>query len=221
MRLLEVGCGPGTITLDLAARVAPVGRPDGRRALADQAVEYGPAEFSAVRYRWLRSTDSWWPWVYVSPTGAYVITYRCIGQACAGSRRRLGGQAPAALVAEGHVSRTDHTDDRRSVKLTLTPAGRRMARRILAARREAVVNTLEGLSEQERRSLMRLAEALTAQLVDLRLTERDRGNAASSGWLCRLCDFGACGRRDGLCPAAERARARTTQRGGIDRPSSA
>lgn len=122
------------------------------------------------------------------------------------------------LVAEGHVSRADHTDDRRSVALTLTPAGRRMARRILAARREAVVNTLEGLSEQERRSLMRLAEALTAQLVDLRLTERDRGNAASSGWLCRLCDFGACGRRDGLCPAAERARARTTQREGIDRP---
>ena len=74
------------------------------------------------------------------------------------------------LVAEGHVSRADDTDDRRAVALTLTAAGRRTARRILAARREAVQGTLEGLSEHERRSLMRLAEALTGQLVDLSST---------------------------------------------------
>ena len=116
------------------------------------------------------------------------------------------------LVADGHVSRGHHTDDRRSVALTLTPAGRRTARRILAARRDAVHGALAGLSEPERRSLMRLAEALTAQLVDLKMDERAPGNAPSSGWLCRLCDFGACGRRDGLCPAAKRATARTTQR---------
>jgi hypothetical protein len=100
--------------------------------------------------------------------------------------------------------------------LTLTPAGRRAARRVLAARREVVDCALEGLSEQERRSLMGLAEGLTAQLVDLKLAERARDNPPSSGWLCRLCDFGACGRPDGLCPAAPRARARTTEREGID-----
>ena len=121
-----------------------------------------------------------------------------------------------SLVADGHVSRTQHTDDRRSVALTLTPAGRRTARRILAARREALQGTLDRLSEQERRSLMRLAEALTGQLVDLKLDQRARGDAPSSGWMCRLCDFDACGRPDGLCPAAKRVRARTTQREGVD-----
>ncbi len=125
------------------------------------------------------------------------------------------------LVADGHVSRTHHTDDRRSVALTLTPAGRRTARRILAARRKALQSTLEGLSEQERRSLMRLAEALIGQLVDLRLDKPARGNAPSSGWLCRLCDFDACGRPDSVCPAAERVRARTIHREGIDPPPSA
>lgn len=125
------------------------------------------------------------------------------------------------LVADGHVSRAHHTDDRRSVALTLTPAGRRTARRIRAARREALQGTLEGLSEQERRSLMHLVERLTGQLVDLKLDERARGNAQSSGWLCRLCDFDACGRPDGLCPAAERVRARITQAERIDPPPSA
>ena len=125
------------------------------------------------------------------------------------------------LVADGHVERALHTDDRRSVALTLTPAGRRTARRILATRRQAVHDTLEGLSEQDQRSLMRLAEVLTAQLVDLKLGERDRGNAPSSGWLCRLCDFGACGRPDGLCPAAQQAAARTTQREDANPPASA
>ena len=122
------------------------------------------------------------------------------------------------LVTDGHVSRTHNTDDRRAVALTLTAGGRRTARRVLAARREAVQGTLGGLSEDERRSLMRLAEALTGQLVDLKLDERARGNAPSSGWLCRLCDFDACGRPDGLCPAAGRARAGTSHRKGIEPP---
>jgi MarR family transcriptional repressor of emrRAB len=121
-----------------------------------------------------------------------------------------------SLVADGHVRRTHHSDDRRSVALTLTPTGRRAARRVLTARCEVVHGLLEGLSEQDRRSLMRLAEVLTAQLVDLRLAERALENPPSSGWLCRLCDFGACGRPDGLCPAAKRARARAGEGGGPD-----
>jgi DNA-binding MarR family transcriptional regulator len=120
------------------------------------------------------------------------------------------------LVADGHVARAPHTDDRRAVALTLTPAGRRAARRILTARHQAVDGTLAGLSEQEQHSLMRLAEVLTAQLVDVKLGERALGSDPSSGWLCRLCDFGACGRPDGLCPAAQRARARTIQHEGTD-----
>jgi MarR family transcriptional regulator, negative regulator of the multidrug operon emrRAB len=112
------------------------------------------------------------------------------------------------LVAEGHVSRGHHTDDRRSVALTLTPKGRQAARRILEARYEAVHSTLEGLSGQEQRSLIRLAEVLTRQLVDLKLGERAEGSAPASAWLCRLCDFDACGRPEGLCPAARQAHAR-------------
>ena len=113
------------------------------------------------------------------------------------------------LDADGHVKRAVHADDRRSVALTLTPTGRRTARRILEARHRAVQSTLEGLSKQEQRSLMGLAEALTAQLVDLKLDERTRRSAPASGWLCRLCDFDACGRPQGLCPAAHPAHART------------
>lgn len=108
------------------------------------------------------------------------------------------------LVADGHVVRGRDRDDRRSVALRLTPAGRRTARRILAARQQAVQDTLEGLSTRQRRSLMDLAEALTAQLVDLKLDERAMDNSLPSGWLCRLCDFVACGRPQGLCPAAQR-----------------
>jgi MarR family transcriptional regulator, negative regulator of the multidrug operon emrRAB len=114
------------------------------------------------------------------------------------------------LVADGHVVRGRDSDDRRSVALKLTPAGRRTARRILAARQEALQSTLKGLSAQQRRSLITLAEVLTAELVDLKLDERASGNGPPSGWLCRLCDFGACGRRQGLCPAAQHARARAT-----------
>jgi MarR family transcriptional regulator, negative regulator of the multidrug operon emrRAB len=121
-----------------------------------------------------------------------------------------------ALVADGQVSRTHHTTDRRSVALTLTPAGHRTARRILAARHQAVHDALAGLSEPEQRSLLRLAETLTGQLVDLKLDERARPKAPPSGWLCRLCDFNACGRPDGHCPAAQRSRAITTQRRGVD-----
>jgi DNA-binding MarR family transcriptional regulator len=138
-------------------------------------------------------------------------------------RRVLGISHSAAvrlidgLVADGQVDRMRDTGDRRSVALRLTPAGRRTARRILAARGEAVGDTLRGLSDQEQRLLMELAEVLTAQLVDLRLGEADQGSPGPSGWLCRLCDFSACGRPDGLCPAVQRAGDWITQREGVDR----
>ncbi|HUA49453.1 MAG TPA: MarR family transcriptional regulator [Solirubrobacteraceae bacterium] len=130
-------------------------------------------------------------------------------------RRVLGISHSAAvrlidgLDADGLVRRAVNADDRRSVALTLTPRGRRTAQRVLNARHEAVHSTLEGLSEQEQRSLIRLAEVLSAQLVDLKLDERAQRGAPVSGWLCRLCDFDACGRPEGRCPAAARAHALT------------
>jgi MarR family transcriptional regulator, negative regulator of the multidrug operon emrRAB len=109
------------------------------------------------------------------------------------------------LVADGHVARQQAADDRRSVALFLTASGRTTARRIIAARQRAVEATLEHLTEAELRSLTRLAEGLTEDIADLRLNERRRGAAPARGWLCRLCDFRACGRSEGRCPAATRA----------------
>jgi DNA-binding MarR family transcriptional regulator len=109
------------------------------------------------------------------------------------------------LVADGHVARRQSRGDRRSVALALTPQGRALARRILRARARAVERTLDGLSEAQQRSLTTLAERLTGDLAALRIEERRHGAIPPAGWLCRLCDFPACGRPEGRCPAARRA----------------
>ena len=110
-----------------------------------------------------------------------------------------------ALVSDGHVARRRRAGDRRAVALRLTASGRAAARRVTRARAEAVRTALEGLSDAQRRSLTAMAERLTSDLAALRLEERAVGNAPPAGWLCRLCDFDACGRREGRCPAARRA----------------
>jgi rubrerythrin len=111
------------------------------------------------------------------------------------------------LVADGNVVREHTADDRRSVALELTASGRRAARRIIAARQQAIEATLERLSDAEVRSLTRLAERLTEDVTELRLSERREGSVPAGGWLCRLCDFTACGREEGRCPAARSAAA--------------
>jgi MarR family transcriptional regulator, negative regulator of the multidrug operon emrRAB len=110
-----------------------------------------------------------------------------------------------ALVADGHVARRRRPGDRRAVAVRLTASGRAAARRIRHARARAVRTALEGLSDAQRRSLTAMAERLTSDLTALRLEERAVGTPPAGGWLCRLCDFGACGRPDGRCPAASRA----------------
>jgi DNA-binding MarR family transcriptional regulator len=112
-----------------------------------------------------------------------------------------------ALGADGHVARRRRTGDGRAVAVRLTASGRAAARRITRARAEAVKGALAGLSEAQRRSLTAMAERLTADLAGLRLEERAEGTAPAGGWMCRLCDFGACGRPEGRCPAAVRANA--------------
>jgi len=112
------------------------------------------------------------------------------------------------LVADGYVGRGRSAGDRRAVSLALTASGRAAARRIIRARARAVEETLEGLTDAQRRSLTRLTEQLTADLVSRRLGERRQGAAPPGGWLCRMCDFEACGRAEGRCPAATRVRRR-------------
>jgi DNA-binding MarR family transcriptional regulator len=110
-----------------------------------------------------------------------------------------------ALVADGHVARRRRAGDGRAVAVRLTASGRAAARKITRARADAVEAALGGLSKPQRRSLTSMAERLTAEMTTLRLEERAAGTPPAGGWLCRLCDFQACGRPDGRCPAAARA----------------
>jgi DNA-binding MarR family transcriptional regulator len=110
-----------------------------------------------------------------------------------------------ALAADGNVARRRRTGDRRAVAIQLTPAGRATARRITRARRQAVQGVLGGLSSAQRRSLTAMAERLTGDLASLRLEQRAAGEVPAGGWLCRMCDFEACGRPAGRCPAATAA----------------
>jgi DNA-binding MarR family transcriptional regulator len=110
-----------------------------------------------------------------------------------------------ALVADGNAARRRRSGDQRAVAIRLTPSGRATARRIIRARREAVGEVLAGLTTTQRRSLTAMAERLTGDLATLRLEQRAAGELPAGGWLCRLCDFGACGRTEGRCPAAARA----------------
>lgn len=109
-----------------------------------------------------------------------------------------------ALVVDGHAVRRRRRGDARAVAVILTPSGRAAARRIGRARSQAVREVLGGLTKSQRRALTAMADRLTGDLVSLRLEQRAEGKVPAGGWLCRLCDFEACGRPDGRCPAAAR-----------------
>jgi MarR family transcriptional repressor of emrRAB len=105
------------------------------------------------------------------------------------------------LVALGFVTRRPG-GDARSRSISLTPAGRRIALKARRARRAALDRTVSSLSPAERDSLTELSAALVEQLTAARLAQRSAGQAPAGGALCRICDFAACGRSAGTCPAA-------------------
>jgi DNA-binding MarR family transcriptional regulator len=105
------------------------------------------------------------------------------------------------LVADGYVVRRGAGRDRRAVAIGLTAAGEAVADRVRQARRLAVEELLESLSTRERQVLAGCVDRMLAGLARRRLDTRARGEAVH-GWLCRLCDFRACGRPEGLCPVA-------------------
>jgi MarR family transcriptional repressor of emrRAB len=72
--------------------------------------------------------------------------------------------------------------DARAVALHLTPQGRRLARRVLAAREAALEQVLAPLSRTQRRQLESLCQAMIEPLGDERM--------------CRKCDTNRCER----CP---------------------
>ena len=111
-------------------------------------------------------------------------------------RQVLGLSQPATvravdgLVRDGLVARGPGPD-RRSHDLRPTAAGRRLARRTLAARSEALRPLLAGLDGPSRDGLGAGLEALVGGLAD------DRPGALH---VCRLCDREACCADPAGCP---------------------
>src|SRR5690348_14964614 len=110
-----------------------------------------------------------------------------LGLTPSGTVRLVDRLAEAGYVARGPGG------DRRSRSVTLTAEGRRAAERVARARADVLGSVLAGLSPGERATLHDLHGRLLAMFV--------RGPGATR-WICRFCDTGACGRAEGLCPAA-------------------
>jgi len=103
------------------------------------------------------------------------------------------------LDERGLARRRAAPDDRRVAQVELTAAGRRAARRVLAARAAAVEDVLAGLDDEARAAMA----ALAARVFDGAVTSR-----AAARRICRMCDAHACGHDAGRCPvtlAADRA----------------
>ncbi|MBV7707570.1 MarR family transcriptional regulator [Nocardia nova] len=104
------------------------------------------------------------------------------------------------LVAEGLVERGG-AQDGRAVSVVLTRDGRDMAARILRTREKSLTSALSALSADEIDNLAATLDAMLTTMTLARAEQRAaRGNDRSQPWLCRLCDFDACGRSEGNCP---------------------
>lgn len=104
------------------------------------------------------------------------------------------------LAAEGLVERTG-AQDGRAVSVTLTRTGRRAAARLLQARETSLASALSALSSDEVANLAAALDTMLTTVTLARAEERSaRTNEPPQPWLCRLCDFAACGRTEGNCP---------------------
>jgi len=142
---------------------------------------------------------------------ALVALHEFLGGASMDQLRRATGLSSSGAVRlvdrleiAGYVERRPGADAR-TVAIVLTPSGRAASRRVRVARAEAVHRALADLSAAERRQLTRLVDRVLSTITEQRLDDRGRGEPPIGGWLCRLCDFTACGRGDGACPAATTA----------------
>lgn len=143
-----------------------------------------------------------------TPGGSIGRLRAVLGVTHSGAVRIVDRLTAAGLVARGS------TADGRERAITLTRAGRRVARRARAARASALAHLLDELSPAERAALEPAVSALAAAVTRDRLSRRATGEEPTGGALCRWCDFGACGRPDGDCPVAT-----TTAAVGTVRPS--
>ncbi|MET7771913.1 MarR family transcriptional regulator [Nocardia sp. NPDC005366] len=106
------------------------------------------------------------------------------------------------LATEGLVERVG-AQDGRAVSVVLTQHGRRTAERILRTREESLATALSALSPNEIDNLAAALDTMLTTVTLARAEERStRINRRPQPWLCRLCDFAACGRSEGDCPVA-------------------
>jgi MarR family transcriptional repressor of emrRAB len=131
-----------------------------------------------------------------SPNGSLRQLSQILGLTHSGAVRLVD-----RLAAGGLVTREPGRDER-SRAVTLTELGRTTALAIRARRHGATAALLDGLSSRQRMQLTRACEVLVANLTRQRLQQRATGTPPTGGALCRLCDFAACGRPRGNCPAA-------------------
>jgi DNA-binding MarR family transcriptional regulator len=94
------------------------------------------------------------------------------------------------LEADGYVVRGSGGDGR-SVAIALTPAGRRVATKVGAARADVLKEVTAVLKPGERETLEQIASRLLVGMM--------RGPGATR-WICRLCDTTTCGHDEGECP---------------------
>jgi DNA-binding MarR family transcriptional regulator len=147
---------------------------------------------------------------------ALVALHEFLGGASMDQLRQATGLSPSGAVRlidrleiAGYVERQPGADAR-SVAVVLTPSGRAASKRVRVVRAEAVHRALADLNAGERRQLARLVDTILSTITEQRLADRDRGEPPIGGWLCRLCDFTSCGRKDGACPAATAAQGHYT-----------
>ena len=104
------------------------------------------------------------------------------------------------LAAEGLVERVGAYDGR-AVSVVLTRHGRRTAARILQTREQSLTSALSALSPDEIDNLAATLDTMLTTVTLARAEERSaRPKDRPQPWLCRLCDFAACGRSEGNCP---------------------
>src|SRR5215212_4398021 len=115
------------------------------------------------------------------------------------------------LVQAGYVRRAPGAD-LRSVSVELTATGRTRAQQIRVHRQEAMNTALAGFTDEQREQLAAACALLITNLTNQRLERRAVGARPVGGALCRMCDFDACGRPAGRCPAAAAAQVWTASR---------
>jgi DNA-binding MarR family transcriptional regulator len=131
-----------------------------------------------------------------APAALVALESFAAGETIDGLRRVLGlthsgtVRVVDRLVAAGLVERR-MGPDARSVALSLTPAGRRTARRVMVAREAAAEEPLAALSPAER---ARLGDLLARVLVEV------VGAPDAARHACRLCDVEACRGAVRACP---------------------